>query len=295
MAGQHSNRSDEKADTAGLGHGEPTDPALFASPQTGRLGRLGRWQRNPKSSTEKASENKAGIIGESLRRQRTERALTLSDIERDTRINRSYLEALEAERWDALPAPIYTRGFLRSYSRYLRLDPEELVSALPTELPQPTGLEPLPGLRRNSITSPSALLNTRVVLMLVIAIVALVLVSQLRGGGDETADSPPTPPAVAAATSPTITRSMPGTTETSDEAIAAKTVPLVSPGTTPNFVGVSLEIARARLTELGFTPAVIEVATATAPAGQIFAQSPEANAPLPKGVTVTLVVSAGSP
>jgi cytoskeleton protein RodZ len=293
MAGQSPGGSGEEAGSAGLGAGsragERAEPEPFAPPLTGRSGRIGRSQLGPEPPAEETAAPEAGAIGEALRRRRAERGLTLSDIERDTRINRSYLEALEAERWDTLPAPVYTRGFLRSYGRYLGLDQEELVAALPADLPRPTGLEPLPGLRRSGSTSPLEALNARTVLAIVTAITVLVAAAviavQLRGGdADEAADAP------LAATSATPVASPDAT-----GVAAVATVPPAEAGTTPDFVGVSLEAARERLTELGFTPAVIEVASTEAPAGRVFAQSPEAGEPLREGVVVTLVVSAGSP
>lgn len=295
MTGQRPGASDEEAGGTGLGRSEPPEPELLGPPLTGRSGRLGRSQLGPEPPPEEGTSAEAGAIGEALRRRRAERGLTLSDIERDTRINRSYLEALEAERWDALPAPVYTRGFLRSYARQLGLDAEELVDGLPADLPRPAGLEPLPGLRRSGGTPPLEALNARVVLAIVTAIAvvvaAAVLALQLRGGGGDEgdADTPPaTPPAAAA--SPDATGDTPGTVV---DAVA--TVPPADKGTTPNFVGVSLETAREHLGELGFTPAVIEVPTAEAAAGRVFAQSPEAGEPLREGAVVTLVVSSGSP
>ena len=52
----------------------------------------------------------------------------LEDAERDTRISRRYLQALETEQFDVIPAPVYARGFLRSYSQYLGLDPQEMLA-----------------------------------------------------------------------------------------------------------------------------------------------------------------------
>ncbi len=50
-------------------------------------------------------------IGETLRKTRIEKQITFSDVERETRIRKRYLEALEAEEWDILPGAVYTRGF----------------------------------------------------------------------------------------------------------------------------------------------------------------------------------------
>jgi Helix-turn-helix domain len=66
-------------------------------------------------------------IGDSLRRARTDRGLGLDDIADATKIRVRYLRALEAEDWDALPAPAYARGFLRTYASYLGLDADALV------------------------------------------------------------------------------------------------------------------------------------------------------------------------
>ena len=72
-----------------------------------------------------------GEIGSRLVRAREARGLTLEDAERDTRISRRYLEALESEQFEVIPAPVYARGFLRSYSQYLGMDPQELLLLFP--------------------------------------------------------------------------------------------------------------------------------------------------------------------
>jgi len=72
-------------------------------------------------------------LGSWLIRAREARGLTLEDAERDTRISRRYLQALEAEQFEVIPAPVYARGFLRSYSQYLGLDPQQLLALFPRE------------------------------------------------------------------------------------------------------------------------------------------------------------------
>jgi cytoskeleton protein RodZ len=65
--------------------------------------------------------------GETLRQARLDKGVSLTDAERETRIRRKYLEALEAEDTAALPPPVYTRGFIRAYAEYLGLDPQATV------------------------------------------------------------------------------------------------------------------------------------------------------------------------
>jgi transcriptional regulator with XRE-family HTH domain len=72
-------------------------------------------------------------LGTLLVRAREARGLTLEDAERDTRISRRYLQALESEQFEAIPAPVYARGFLRSYSQYLGLDPQEMLALFPRD------------------------------------------------------------------------------------------------------------------------------------------------------------------
>lgn len=72
-------------------------------------------------------------LGTWLIRAREARGLTLEDAERDTRISRRYLQALETEQYEVIPAPVYARGFLRSYSQYLGLDPQEMLELFPRE------------------------------------------------------------------------------------------------------------------------------------------------------------------
>jgi cytoskeletal protein RodZ len=72
-------------------------------------------------------------LGESLRRAREARGLTIQRAEADTRIRRSYLEALERTDLAALPAPVFTRGLVRSYAHYLDLSPVEALELLNKE------------------------------------------------------------------------------------------------------------------------------------------------------------------
>ena len=53
-------------------------------------------------------------LGKTLSQSRVARGLTLEDCERDTRISKRYLDALEREEWKIFPAPVYSRAFLRT-------------------------------------------------------------------------------------------------------------------------------------------------------------------------------------
>jgi len=70
-----------------------------------------------------------GELGELLRKAREEKGLSLAQVEEATRIRSAYLQALEEEAYERLPAPVYVRGFLRNYAVYLGLDPQQVVAS----------------------------------------------------------------------------------------------------------------------------------------------------------------------
>lgn len=65
-------------------------------------------------------------IGETLRAARLAKGVSLEEAAAATRIRRSALQALESDDFEALPASVYTRGFLINYARYLGLIAEDL-------------------------------------------------------------------------------------------------------------------------------------------------------------------------
>ena len=69
-------------------------------------------------------------IGTTLRNARIQRGLSIEQVAQDTRISARFLEALEDEAFDELPAPVYARGFLRSYANYLKVDANPLLEEL---------------------------------------------------------------------------------------------------------------------------------------------------------------------
>ncbi|MCS6825902.1 MAG: helix-turn-helix domain-containing protein [Caldilinea sp.] len=66
-------------------------------------------------------------IGAILRERREAMGVTLAEVEVATRIRQKYLAALESDEWDLLPGEVVGRGFLRNYSTYLGLDPNEMI------------------------------------------------------------------------------------------------------------------------------------------------------------------------
>src|SRR5207245_8898487 len=67
-------------------------------------------------------------FGEELRREREIRGISLKEISDATKISKRFLEAIERNDHKTLPAPVFTRGFVREYARYLGLNADEIVN-----------------------------------------------------------------------------------------------------------------------------------------------------------------------
>ncbi len=118
-----------------------------------------------------------GSIGETLRQARIDKGVSLAEAERATFIRRRYLEALEADDYAALPALVYTRGFIRTYAEYLGLNPQAMV-----DLYQPPRTREVPP-RLRAATPPIARpreLPVRVLLTVGGAVLAVLLLVYLR-------------------------------------------------------------------------------------------------------------------
>src|SRR3954447_23151386 len=98
----------------------------------------------------------ASSVGRTLRKARTERDVELGEVERATKIRAKFLEAMEADRWEALPAPVYARGFLDIYARYLGPDQKALLEQY-RETVEAEEHEPIP----ESVIKPGALRQHR--------------------------------------------------------------------------------------------------------------------------------------
>ena len=64
-------------------------------------------------------------VGAYLRGLRERRGISVDELSRATRVLSHYLEALEKDDLDSLPAPVFTKGFIRAYCQAVGSDPEE--------------------------------------------------------------------------------------------------------------------------------------------------------------------------
>lgn len=91
-------------------------------------------------------------VGSYLREQRLARGLSLEEVARITRVGQDYLSAIERDAFTELPAPVFTKGFIRAYCQALSQPPDEALSryraVLAESAPPPAPAPPPLSIRR---------------------------------------------------------------------------------------------------------------------------------------------------
>jgi cytoskeleton protein RodZ len=77
-------------------------------------------------------------LGDEFRVAREARGLSLSDVAENLHIRSTYLQAIEEEDWPVIGAPVYIRGFIRTYARFLGVDPEHAIEGFNATVPSAT-------------------------------------------------------------------------------------------------------------------------------------------------------------
>ena len=92
-------------------------------------------------------------VAEQLRQAREAKNLTEQQVVEITKIRTDHLRALEEGNFDVFSAPVYIRGFVRSYATLLKLDVPQIMSALEAELAGTTKFAEPPSLAEHKHSS----------------------------------------------------------------------------------------------------------------------------------------------
>lgn len=82
----------------------------------------------PEQDSSSQTRSELASFGDELRKEREIRGISLKEIADSTKISKRFLEAIERNDHATLPAPVFTRGFVREYARYLGLNHEDMVN-----------------------------------------------------------------------------------------------------------------------------------------------------------------------
>ncbi|MDC3416332.1 helix-turn-helix domain-containing protein [Aquibacillus salsiterrae] len=77
-------------------------------------------------------------IGTRLKEAREQKKLSLEDVQKITKIQTRYLQAIEKGNFDIMPGNFYVRAFIKEYATAVDLDPDQLMDEYKEELPVST-------------------------------------------------------------------------------------------------------------------------------------------------------------
>ncbi len=152
--------------------------------------------------TSNAAEAGPPGVGEQLVAARERLGLSAGDVARQLRLQLRQVEALEANRFEALPGTTFVRGFLRNYARVVGLDAAALLAAYEASRPQPGSVHIQPPSEQIAFTRrvvPRWVWGVAVAVVVVIGAPLLIYVLLSR---EPPAAPPPAAPAAPAAGDP---------------------------------------------------------------------------------------------
>jgi cytoskeletal protein RodZ len=90
--------------------------------------------RDCQAGEETVTKKAMPSVSEQLRRAREQKNLSVYDVAEATKIKTDHVRALDDGNYDVFAAPIYIRGFIRTYAALLKLDVPRLMQELEVEL-----------------------------------------------------------------------------------------------------------------------------------------------------------------
>lgn len=144
-------------------------------------------------------------FGAWLRRQREGRQIALREIADASKISLRYLQALEADRFEVLPAAVFAKGFLRQYARYVGLDPEEVINFY-LAARQAAEVEEEDEAQRQPVGGSGALGGWKIVLAILVLLGVVALLFHLAERRNTSSGAPASPAPVEAGPSASTSR-----------------------------------------------------------------------------------------
>jgi len=131
-------------------------------------------------------------VAEQLRTAREAQNLTVHQIAEITNVRADHIRAIEEGNYNVFSAPVYIRGFVRSYARILKLDVPTIIAAVDAELGQTEKFAEPPPLtdQPRTIVDFATLQLSKIdwrklligVALLVVALIIYAIISSWQGG-----------------------------------------------------------------------------------------------------------------
>ena len=72
-------------------------------------------------------------VGTTLSLRRQASGISIEEVSQALNIKKDYIAAIENNQLETLPGKIYSSGFIRSYAKFLKLDPDQIIKRLMAE------------------------------------------------------------------------------------------------------------------------------------------------------------------
>lgn len=226
-------------------------------------------------------------LGALLKAARDGKGVTLPAAEKATRIRQRYLEALEENRSEDLPEPVFVKGFIRNYAIFLGLNPQEMLDLYRSERglkKEVADVQPeIEPLRTPSRVTPALL--TVALALAVFALVMYYLYQQYAA-----LPAPPTPTIILEMSTPT------ATPQTSTTPVATRVpTPSQQDVTVPDVASMTLQEADNALRALGLRIEVVDRQfSSVAAAGIVLSQTVKSQTKVQKDSVIGVTLSRGS-
>jgi cytoskeletal protein RodZ len=108
-------------------------------------------------------------IGDYLKEARIRKKYSKEKLEKETKIKKDFIDAIEKEEWTKLPEPTVVTGFVRSIANTLGLNPNQILAFLRRDYPpKKTSINPKPELKSKFSWSPKLTFITAILAVLLI-------------------------------------------------------------------------------------------------------------------------------
>jgi len=120
-------------------------------------------------------------VGTMLKNARIAKELTVSDVERDTKIREKFIRAIESDNFRALPSPSYAKGFVRNYAAYVGLDTDAAMAFFRRQMAEAPGSSLLPKGVSDPLNAPAVHLTPGRFLAILVGVLLVIFMVYLGG------------------------------------------------------------------------------------------------------------------